>query len=370
MENKSDIPSGMRPHQGGSALIVAMILLAVISLAGVTAMQGAVLQERMAGGQKQLQDAFLDGEQQLLAAVDCVLSDDTGDPVQDCGEAVTSDEDQPSLYNVKAVGEAAPAGASQRVAIQVDLSGGPGYQANGAFECLGSDCSFDPTPSNRASADGSDRVAPEQLEDGCDMQGQPPALAYNEDGSLADPVAGLIIPDGDHSGDVGDYDGSPPLVDNAGDYEDRYNQTPSAASADANAEIDRMAGFSTGLPESLYSPSEYEEGAWVVGEGETFDLGNKTAGGILILDGGTLEFTGNACFSGLVMIRNGGSIQGRRGQGAGGTAGILGAVLSVDNEAPSVSGNVSFNYSSQALDRYARSQMGGKGVANWRTPYE
>ena len=94
---------------------------------------------------------------------------------------------------------------------------------------------------------------------------------------------------------------------------------------------------------------------WVVGEGQTISLdGDKAAArGTIILDGGTLSVTGNACFAGMVASRNG-KIN------IGGTSAIVGAALQLaDATADGIqegildmsgSGNTSLIYSSSALE--------------------
>ncbi|MEX1057459.1 MAG: PilX N-terminal domain-containing pilus assembly protein [Natronospirillum sp.] len=60
-------------RQEGAALIVSLVLLVAVTLLGVSAMQGTILQERMSGNQRDMEEAFnaaeialRRGEQELL----------------------------------------------------------------------------------------------------------------------------------------------------------------------------------------------------------------------------------------------------------------------------------------------------------------
>ena len=79
------IHAGCLRHSRGAALIVSMILLFVMTLIGVTAMRGTVLEERMAGGMQDENRAFQgaeaalrEGEEELQAAVVPTFSNTDG----------------------------------------------------------------------------------------------------------------------------------------------------------------------------------------------------------------------------------------------------------------------------------------------------
>lgn len=58
----------MMGRQGGMALVISLIFLAVVSLLAMASMQSALLQEKMAGNQKESQQALQAAEAALRAA--------------------------------------------------------------------------------------------------------------------------------------------------------------------------------------------------------------------------------------------------------------------------------------------------------------
>lgn len=50
--------SGLSRRQNGAALLVALVLLVAVTLLGVSAMQGTILQERMSANQRDVEEAF------------------------------------------------------------------------------------------------------------------------------------------------------------------------------------------------------------------------------------------------------------------------------------------------------------------------
>nr|WP_038059550.1 PilX N-terminal domain-containing pilus assembly protein [Thioalkalivibrio sp. ALJT] len=75
-------PSAARTRQSGSALIIALILLLVITILAVAGMQNTVLQERMAGNMHDRNIAFQNAERGLRdAANDPNIANDANAPV-------------------------------------------------------------------------------------------------------------------------------------------------------------------------------------------------------------------------------------------------------------------------------------------------
>lgn len=58
----------MRARQGGMALVISLIFLALVSLLAMASMRGALLQEKMAGNQKESHQALQGAEAALRAA--------------------------------------------------------------------------------------------------------------------------------------------------------------------------------------------------------------------------------------------------------------------------------------------------------------
>lgn len=61
-------PSSLRTSQGGWTLVISLVFLFILSMLGITAMQGANLEERMAGNQRERNVAFEAAEAALRDA--------------------------------------------------------------------------------------------------------------------------------------------------------------------------------------------------------------------------------------------------------------------------------------------------------------
>ncbi|CAM0998292.1 Pilus assembly protein [Rhodanobacter sp. Root179] len=75
----------LHPHaaQGGVALVVAMILLLVITLVGLAAVRGTIMQQKMAGNMYDRQLAFQNAEAAMRAAA-ASIPDNPGDIARNC----------------------------------------------------------------------------------------------------------------------------------------------------------------------------------------------------------------------------------------------------------------------------------------------
>ena len=359
-------------RDSGSALIVAMVLLAVMSLAGVTAMQGAVVQERMASGQKTLQDAFFDAESDLLEILACMKGvDGSGRGVSQCQD----DYGLPPMgaantQQIPAEGYGPLDNAVHYLNMTIEIGGG-GPGNNGAYECHGEGCEFTPSPGGAsASADGTDYRGPEDLsEGGCQEANMGTGdMPVNPDG---EDRAGLIIPDGVAGSSPGrggrpDYVGDPPLVNSSEQYEMRYGESTSAAQDRISTEMDDVAERSEAIIVEPGSTLDItgENGVWIVPEGAEVEIGQDGASGLVLMDGGGMSMSGQSCFAGLVMSRAGGQLD------AGGTSAIVGGMVALaDGNTPATNGNVSFFYSSNAVNQ----AVGGGSVQrirDWRSTYE
>lgn len=71
-------PSSTAPGQRGSALMIALVFLLLMTLIGITAMQSSTLQERMAGNTRDYETAFAASEGALRAAEEWM--DDNASP--------------------------------------------------------------------------------------------------------------------------------------------------------------------------------------------------------------------------------------------------------------------------------------------------
>lgn len=76
-----------KPQQQGAALLVALVLLVAVTLLGVSAMQGTILQERMSANQRDVEEAFNVAENALRRGEQALMSDPVSfldnDPLND-----------------------------------------------------------------------------------------------------------------------------------------------------------------------------------------------------------------------------------------------------------------------------------------------
>ncbi|ABI55611.1 PilX N-terminal domain-containing pilus assembly protein [Alkalilimnicola ehrlichii MLHE-1] len=390
-------------RQRGIALMMSLVLLAVLSLVGVTAMQGSVLQERMAGGQSTLQDAFLEAEADLVRQLNCVLdnSDDMPNLEAECGLVI-----DPDTNTLELTANAVHAtGARQVLAMNVRLNvlgegdegdeRAGGFNSNAAVSCFGAECDVSPGPGAADyGIDGRDYTAPDLTQgENCGIQG-----AHTRDFADADvrqDVAGAIVPEGDISdrpgagggggrggppgggggGGPSGIIGSPDVIDNSTHYEATYGHSTAHAVNEFNQLINSLV---QGREPSSHAVGAYEEGIYYAGEGDEITFsgeGQSGFGGIVILEGGSLNLDGNSCFSGLVLVRGGGTV-------TGGTSAIIGSVISIPGfdeqgepleSALDTAGNTSFFYSAEALRRAGEiwdeedddDGDGPSGIAEW-----
>ncbi|WP_196801938.1 PilX N-terminal domain-containing pilus assembly protein [Thioalkalivibrio sp. ALE19] len=396
-------------RQDGAALIVGLILLAVATIVTLLSMSSGHMQERMtsntnnqahafnaaeAGSAKLFHDlnSYLGGGGQLrsdedlkeaLNAYDFHTDEPRANDDPEFGEfgffrvnltesSVGESESRIVVDGYSLHGGSVLARAS--VAIVLESVGGMPFGSRGAFECIGEDgedgedCVFK-APSGGASsaADGRDYVAPHPDDlsqpNACDTQGGAPDRAVDDQGENLASQAGLILPEGDvqeSSGGGGelDFEGDPSKVRSEEDYEERYGESLEDRRSYIGERIAEHKANAMGVGESGEREITDQHGTWVAEEGETLKL-DGDAGGIVILDGGELDMdSGNQCFSGLVLVRDGGRIR------AGGTGAILGSVVGAKIDGPMTHGNVSFFYSSEALG-HAGGGGGELRISSW-----
>ncbi|OJS99504.1 type II secretion system protein [Marinobacter nauticus] len=381
------------PKESGFALITVLVIQLMIGIIAYAAMETASLGSQQTIASRQGHTVYNGAEQRLLSGIRCIQANhNNGVTGSDLIGTCTEDD-------LTLVGEAL--GAIRLTAID-EMSMGARrtlsvlvtpplpnnfYDADGAYTCFGSNCQFNP-PTSAASpgADGTDRLLPGQeagdsnpLAQECGTQGshRPPV---NPDGENK---AGIIIPTPNPNGSIGgsdggkgngkgkgnsgggksQFEGNPPVVDNAETYNELYGEegelaweAVERAEGELNARIDALSDKAESFEGEFKELGAGETGIWIVKEGQTLTLGGKTAGGTVILEGGTLELKGNTCFAGMVVGRNGGQIS------ASGTPAIVGAALQISGfmEDASMKGNASIYYSSSVL-KWAQSIANGAG---------
>jgi hypothetical protein len=240
-----------RIREQGLVLPLALVLLLVLTVAGVASLRGTTMQERMAVGQIQMHSSFLDSESLVWAAASCIRDQyidaegefisplpDTSTVISLCGEANLADgaviiwdeSVQPWRYHVIAARAFEQTGAVTPVVLEVFTPGSlggnnppPGLPKLSPYACFGSNCAFTTAQSAASpSADGRNRLSPD-IGEKCNTQGNKrPAVDPADSGS----VPGVIIPDGEiiytgsvKSGASTGIEGDPPTIETAGDWD-------------------------------------------------------------------------------------------------------------------------------------------------------
>lgn len=308
------------------------------------------------------------------------------------------DDPSKSYYQVSASEDTFSAGAVTPIVLNIRVPGAtagagfPGFPRLAPYVCFGGKCEIT-RASGRSSptADGFNRLSP-NFEDSanCGARGNNRPVV-DDDADVA--VPGLIMPDGTINGTLSEgtdpdatpapdvstsedqdaiindpaYYGNETLVytDDAGEttsYGDNYKGYVDRL---INSVFDAVSDADGNLQEKVKTGSRqlegYENGVFIAEEGETITLSSgadAAAGGVIILDGGTLDVTGNQCFAGVVLYRNSGIITSARG-----TSAFLGTVIGYsgfeddddrDDESarvmdPRLNGTPSFYFSDQAI---------------------
>lgn len=427
--------------QRGMVLAVALILLVILTVVGIAAMQSGALQERMAVNQVQSHGTFLDSEQRVWDSADCVRRQYWDDGIGDwrtpestafvesqCGpngeglaraNAIGADvvwtvpdpaDPKLSYYAVTAMPDTFSAGSVTPVVMHIRTPGSTGGQVFSdlprlaPYVCFGEKCELT-RASGRSSptADGFNRLSPNFEENAnCGARGNNRPVVDPE-ANMA--VPGVIMPDGIINGTLStgiDPDSTPaPDVATSSDQEAIINDdsyytdlfTDEYAGYDYKMYVDSLIdGIIKDEDENIYDGvltgtrelQGYETGVFLAGPGETITLSSgadAAAGGVIILDGGTLDVTGNQCFAGVVLYRNSGIITSARG-----TSAFLGTVIgysgysdpNLDDQLartmdPRLNGTPSFYFSDKAIqdaEEVAAELQGGKWLemVEWRSP--
>lgn len=290
----------------------------------------------------------------------------------------------------------------------------PGFPRLSPYVCFGEGCEMSKA-SGRSSptADGFNRLSP-NFEDSanCGARGNNRPVVDPES-NLS--VPGLIMPEGkiegleDGSLSVGSdrdktpaddvtTDHDPAIINDPKYYEASNGESPLIYEGedygnDYKAFVDAMIDAVTldekrelldGVLTGTRQLKGYDFGVFLAKPGDTITLSSgadAAAGGVIILDGGTLDVTGNQCFAGVVLYRNSGIITSARG-----TSAFLGTVIGYsgyndpdlkDEDArvmdPRLNGTPSFYFSDKAIldaEEAAARIRGGKylEMLQWRSP--
>ncbi|RDB42295.1 hypothetical protein DU490_13950 [Halomonas sp. DQ26W] len=370
--------------QRGAALVVVLAMLTMSLMLGLSGMQASLIDERLAGNYKASAEAQMNAE--LGASEFMAWLQSEGWPTTSSekkswdGHAalaaagiryeIIEPVDWDSVADSVGVRVKGLAGQDARAFIDAVFNRVPPslINANGAYTCYGTNCSVS-TGSGQSSSsiNGYDHVVGDA---GCSIKGKnTPELNPN-----GQDKAGLIILDGVYSeGGAGDnIDGDPPVVSSTSSYED-LAYTGGVSVDEAEAELDKFIDDLLSSGKVSMNPGQVSglSNIAYAGVDNTIEI-NSDSGGIIILEGGTLEFKqGNTCFAGLVIARQG--IDGSDAQvivppsiDGQGTTAIVGAVVGKSMEYTG-SGTPSVYYSSMALDKFAGGSIGDSvSISMWQ----
>ena len=324
-----------------------------------------------------------------------------------------------SYYEVSAEEDTFSAGAVTPIVLNIRVPGAtpgegfPGFPRLSPYVCFGERCEMT-RAAGRASptADGFNRLSPNFEENAdCGARGNNRPVV-DDQADFA--VPGLIMPDGTINGTLSkgtDPDATPapdvvtsvdqeaiindpsyyvdePLIytDDAGiptDYGDDYRAYVDRLIESVLDSVSVNGEFKEGVKTGSHQLKGYDTGVSYVKEGETVTLSSgadAAAGNVIILDGGTLEVTGNQCFAGVVLYRNSGIITSARG-----TSAFLGTVIGYSGYSdpedvrqarimdPRLNGTPSFYFSDQAIlaaEEAVANFQGGKyfEMVEWHLP--
>jgi len=383
-------------NQSGAALIVVLVMMSLGIMLSLSAVQSSVIGEKLAGNYRAMTQAEMNAERGLsefhewLADSDCESDGwkSDKDNLSWDGYDVTYVSDCVGGY-VTVTAEGHTGGAVGIANATFKKPGLPNIQADAAFTCFGDDCNF---VIGSANANSGKHLAAS----GIDYRSQ----CFSGNVGNATPLpggvtkAGVIMPDGelsdqsesgsgggppgggppgggggsdtDDSTSVPGIDGAPALVTN----DEQYNTVNGVESDSQLDNSDEGSGLRQRIKDyydTLYemvekpdSPEDFSvegEGVYYAGEGTTVSIpNNANASGVIILDGGTLDMGGQACFQGLVIARP--SVESMPQITSNGTPVILGAVMGEGLTVGQV-GNPNILYSSEALDFEDEGAPGG-----------
>lgn len=411
--------------QKGSALILALLILVVLTVIGITGANQALLQERMAGNTKQQTDAFFAAESGVAELAAWYEENEwpstANDPVPDTAgnlgkadhlsfnwELVDGFDWTDEEIRVDVTGRFASPGnetISERT-IRVELvreSGDPFADgAPAAITCDGGACNIQSGAGAPAFIDGRDHASPGET--GCENQD---CLMLSEQGDIAhelakpaiylseadgsdiseqgaggskDPFCGALhpadpddlpndVPSGSWDSDpvndyyCGDGEDAPGIVTDS-DYQDMGMDPPNTDSILGDSgpgSIDADSGF-----DSTFGDVDNPKVTYIGFNDGTVRIDDGSAG-IIVVDGGeaVLDLRGGDVFEGLIILKNGGKLDSR------GNPDIYGSVIvdssglseaqSLDYEPFVGRGRPSIHYSTAALER-AGQAWGGAGV--------
>lgn len=412
-------------REAGSALILAMLILLVLTVIGISGANQAMLQERMAGNTKQQTDAFFAAESGVAELASWYEENDwpqsEGDTIPpsdgvvgDNNQLVFSNElvqgfdwtDDEIRVNVTGWVETSGSGRVSERTIQVGLVREPGNPfadgAPAAITCEGGACNIQAGAGAPGFVDGRDHHSPSDA--GCENQ---ECLMVSGEGDiaheLAKPAIYLSDPDNSTVSEQGAGDSKEPFCGalHPSDPEDLPEDVPSGSYDTAEVEeyycgdgedapgivteqdyLDQgmdppntEAILGDGGPGSIDANSGYDA---TFGDADNpkvtyigFHDGNVRiddgSAGIIVVDGGeaTLDLRGGDVFEGLIILKNGGKLDSR------GNPDIYGSVI-VDSSGLTEAqklfyqpfegrGRPSIHYSTEALEKAG--QVWGVGGA-------
>ncbi|MFP4080648.1 MAG: PilX N-terminal domain-containing pilus assembly protein [Ectothiorhodospira sp.] len=393
------MPMQPQGRQTGAVLVVSLVILTLTTLLGVAGMNSAVIQERIAGNQKQATEAFMAAESGLARVLAVMRHEDfdawgdreatlqavgagthpvTGDrPGQWRLESVDYDHGRAT---VRVTGLLPDTGARRTLEAQLDKGpGGPVPES--AYTCYGAGCQTR-TGSNSGSAiyfDGSNWNLPENdcTGDGCDgtQAGEGDRAGIYLVGNEDTDAVGTGNQAGNNRPDQ--IRGDPALRQTGGEATEggvTAGHWGEYADALADRSGTRSHTLESGERVDLSNDLGSRDAPAVVevkGEGEVRLGGNTHAAGVLILSG-DIDLgpaNGTFTFEGLILLRDGARLTAGTG-----TANLFGSAVSLEGSLGRVDadlgGNFTLKYSTEALEQLNRHGLWGElatpRVVAWR----
>ncbi|WP_200173352.1 pilus assembly PilX family protein [Ectothiorhodospira shaposhnikovii] len=400
-------------HEKGVVLVATLIVLALATLIGLSGMGSALVQERIAGNQKQIAEAFLAAERGVVSTIHAFTGQDfdgwgsEADTLAAIGgrgphhldgadggfwmaEVAYPDPDDIHRAEITLTGQSGGAGTRRVLKLELQRrTGGSGAgdpEPDSAYTCVGQAC----LP---------DRVLPQGSQihyDGRDWM--PPSLNHCNAGVCVSPelhadksaLAGMhLIPAGEgesqqsgsspHSAEESAQITGDPRILITSPETSAGDALASGWQAYADAALmtsERLVAMELGLASGAGSLALNEvmnadsPGLYHLSGSGSIDLSGDIHGaGVLIVSGGGTDINphvvnffptgGSFTFEGLVILLDGAILD----AGTGGTSriDIYGAVVSLqgshERQGGGLRGNVSIRYSSEALERLARHRL-------------
>lgn len=396
------------PHrQQGSALVIGMIFLLILTIGSVSMMNSSVLDERMTGNSKATAAAFMAAEAGQIAAFDYIsdnwntFSCTVGDTLPGMNNTTHSAANS-STYTVsvetcssKTVGirsDGAAGNALRTVVFDIESTGG-GIVPPAAISCFGGSCEIIAGTGNSAPISGRDHPIPDADCSGNSCWMDPYSDGLSIPAVFLNDYSGSTISVGKGKGnskklafegqnrDYASYDDSQTYWTSGSDknskavwgpehYPDDAEGNSTAPTTEnyfgSDSSLSTILAAADIADSTLGSVDSPKVSRLDTSSDSGLDIG-KSAAGVLVIDGdtpGTIKHTGTGFYAGLVIIKGCNQLN------TGGNFTIYGAIIvdATGCEQPYTpfvgNGTPDVKYSLEALEK-SNSLTGGLVINDW-----